>query len=307
MLRVGCWLLAVGCVTWGLDGASRADDVDRPLVFAVMGDVPYGEHEFPILRQQLKEIDRGLPFVVHVGDIKRGAEPCNELVYQRVSAELKQSPIPVLIIPGDNEYNDCEAPDQAWDYWVQYFDKFEEHWEHGLPIKRSSKRNEQFALVQDDVLFVGIHLVGGRVHDKQEWTERMADCAAWIETNFNQHGNAVRAAVVFAHAHGIKTRQAFGDTFARLASEFGKPVLYIHGDGHHWIHDRPWESAPNVLRVQIDQGGLAPPLRVTVAPSPVDGETFLFERNLTDEYIQRRQEYAEQRAAAKQTPSTATP
>jgi hypothetical protein len=54
-----------------------------------------------------------------------------------------------------------------------------------------------------------------------------------------------------------------------------KPVLYLHGDGHRWIKDRPF-GAENILRVQVDQGGIAPPLKVTVTTDT--DEPFEFDR-----------------------------
>lgn len=42
------------------------------------------------------------------------------------------------------------------------------------------------------------------------------------------------------------------------AVKFAKPILLLHGDGHRWIHDRPF-AAGSILRVQVDQGGIAPP------------------------------------------------
>jgi hypothetical protein len=53
-------------------------------------------------------------------------------------------------------------------------------------------------------------------------------------------------------------------------------VLYLHGDGHRWIHDRPFKAAKNILRVQVDQGGIASPLLVTVSDDPK--QPFVFDR-----------------------------
>ena len=54
-------------------------------------------------------------------------------------------------------------------------------------------------------------------------------------------------------------------------------MLYIHGDGHTWERERLFDTG-NVLRVQVDQGGKAPPVRVHITD---DGEApFVFDRRL---------------------------
>ena len=81
--------------------------------------------------------------------------------------------------------------------------------------------------------------------------------------------------VLFGHAHPNDKHDDFFDPFLEEATRFEKPILYLHGDGHKWIKDRPFD-AENILRVQVDQGGIAPPLKVVVAGS--GAEVFEFDR-----------------------------
>ena len=63
----------------------------------------------------------------------------------------------------------------------------------------------------------------------------------------------------------------------RIVIDLERPVLYIHGDGHRWEHERLFDTG-YVLRVQVDQGGIAPPVRVGITN---DSETpFVFDRRL---------------------------
>ena len=117
--------------------------------------------------------------------------------------------------------------------------------------------------------------MGGRVHDESEWSLRLQQDADWIEFQFSDKVDFVYAAVVFAHANPSSNHQPFIDRFLVSAASFDLPVLFIHGDGHRWIIDRPWPEE-NILRVQVDQGGIAPPVQVTT--SSVDPETFAFDR-----------------------------
>lgn len=245
------------------------------VVFYAMGDVPYKPTEDILLPIQVAEIPADAEFVVHVGDIKPGSVACDEDIYVKVSGILSKSKAPVFIIPGDNEWNDCTDPGQAWDYWDRYFVRFDQRWSHGFRMFRQVEQEANFAFVRGGVLFVGLNLVGGRVHDANEWKRRLADNADWLDRNLTKFGPEVGCAVVLGHANPRPDHQDFFKEFTQSAGAFGKPVLYLHGDGHRWIHDRPFE-AKNILRVQVDQGGIAPPLRVAVTADPK--EPFVFDR-----------------------------
>lgn len=244
-----------------------------------MGDVPYAPAEDILLPVQIAELPQDAEFVVHVGDIKSGAPPCEEEIYVKVADMLGKSRSPLFIIPGDNEWNDCVTPDptQAWIFWRKHFMRFEQRWHHELPVFRQLEREENFSFVRNGVLFVGLNIVGGRIHDVSEWQQRHGECLDWIHRNLKQFGDDVRSLVVFGHARPAAHHKDFFDPFNEEAQQLAKPVLYLHGDGHRWVHDRPF-AAQNILRVQIDQGGIAPPVRVTVTDHPT--EPFVFDRRI---------------------------
>lgn len=256
-----------------------AQEIHSRITFCAMGDVPYDPAEDTLLPIQIAELPKETEFVVHVGDIKRGAPPCDEEIYVKVSDMLSKAVPPLFIIPGDNEWNDCVAPDpaQAWTYWRTHFMRFDQRWPHRLPVFRQLQREENFSFMKSDVLFIGLNIVGGRVHDAEEWKQRHSECADWIRLNLKQFGEKAASMVVFGHARPAADHNDFFDPFGEAAQMFNKPVLYLHGDGHRWIHDRPF-AAQNVLRVQIDQGGIAPPVKVTITDHLTD--PFLFDRRI---------------------------
>ncbi len=245
--------------------------------FYAMGDVPYQPEEDKLLPQQIADLPADGEFVIHLGDIKGGGPPCVEAVYQKVSGMLRKSTAPVFIIPGDNEWNDCSdpAPDQAWIFWNQYFRRFDDHWNHSFPVFRQLEHEEHFSFLKNHVLFVGINIVGGFVHDPAEWRQRHADGLQWVRRNLAQFGDQATSLVLFGHANPQDKHTDFFTPLSTTAQEFGKPVLYLHGDGHVWIYDRPF-AASNILRVQVDQGGKAPPLKVTIHDD--SSEPFQFDR-----------------------------
>jgi len=240
-----------------------------------MGDVPYAPSEDLLLPKQVAELPQSAEFVVHLGDIKSGATACDEAVYVKVSGMLAKSTRPVFVIPGDNEWNDCSAPDEAWKFWETHFLRFDQRWPHKLRVFRQLQREENFSFVQGNVLVIGINLVGGRVHDEQEWKTRHAENLRWTRQNLEQFGEAVDSLVLLGHALPLAKHDDFFDEFETDALQFKKPILYIHGDGHRWVKDRPF-SAKNILRVEVDQGGIASPVLVTVTNDPK--EPFQFDR-----------------------------
>lgn len=270
--RIQWQLTFVVLLSWA--GAAAAQGVGKdPLVFYAMGDVPYAVPEKALLRKQLTEIPQDARFVIHVGDIKRGAAPCDRSVYQEVSSILATSKHRLFIVPGDNEWNDCAEPAEAWRLWKQHFMRFDARWEKdvnkdvtaSLVVARSKERPENFAFVERQTLVVGLNVVGGRVHDAAEWRQRHSQCLGWLTKQAKQNEGKYKAVVVLAHARPAPTQKDFFDGFSQLAGDWKLPTLYLHGDGHVWTKDRPFESK-NILRVQVDQGGKAPPVRVAVFP-----------------------------------------
>ncbi|OIR11272.1 MAG: hypothetical protein BEU05_00825 [Marine Group III euryarchaeote CG-Bathy2] len=286
---LACFLLSLslvfsGCLGFGDDDDSVAppdnDDFVAPpgsVIFSAMGDVPYSNDQKAFLAKQITTHNAQSPssFAVHVGDIKSGVDAsCNESTYETVASQLLQLSVPTFIIPGDNEWNDCPDPDEAWGYWETWYNEFEQNWFDAPTVERQDVRHENFAFTRDGVLFVGINLVGGDVHDAAEWDTRMGQNNDWIEAQFVAHGDSVHAAVIFGHALPSSDNEPFFDRFVPSVENFGLPTLYLHGDGHTWIHDYPFAAA-NLLRVQVDSGGNL--VEVTVLPVG-SAEPFHFER-----------------------------
>jgi hypothetical protein len=270
-------------------GCDKKAQNTHNLTFAVMGDVPYGltpeeiHAEEIILQAQIVELNKNdsLAFVMHVGDIKKGVPPCEPGVYEKVAGILRANKHPTLIIPGDNKWNDCKDPVEAWQLWEKNFMRFDEHWPNSLGVVRQPTRPENFAFIQQEILFVGINMVGGKVHDWKEWEARIEDDRQWLESQFKLHASDTKAAVIFAHAnpgskvdgrfeYKINAFQPFIEYLdAGSETDYPKPILFIHGDGHKWIEDHPFPTAgERITRIQVTQGGLETPLLVEIGSEP---------------------------------------
>jgi cyanophycinase len=269
-------LLLSSCATYG-DGQDL-------LRFCAMGDIPYTPFENQLLPLQLENLPKPIEFIVHLGDIKSGKVPCPRETYERVAVMLGKSRVPLFIVPGDNEWNDCPDPAAAWLLWMEHFNNFDKRWDTAFSVERDTIQPQSLAFVHNQVLFVGLFIVGGKVHDVEEWKTRHADSLTWLRAQMESHTETVTAAVVFAHARPFKTQQDFFDGFSEIATNFKKPVLYLHGDGHKWIKDQPF-PAQNIQRVQVDQGRLGPPLLVTVSSDPK--QPFRFDRRMEEQSMVR--------------------
>ncbi len=275
------WICGAGLLFAALlAGAGTVQpDEGRPrkplVVFSAMGDVPYTPLEYLRLPKEIENLPEESAFVIHLGDIKTGQVPCDEIIYESVAAILAKSTAPVFVIPGDNEWNDCSKPDDGWALWQKHFRRFDERWKHQFAVQRQQKRDENFSFVDSDVLFIGINIVGGRVHDAAEWKQRHAENLEWTTGNLERHRHSVRSAVIFGHALPTKIHNDYFDGLSDAAALFRHPMLYLHGDGHKWIQDRPF-AAQNILRIQVDQGAIAPPIKITVTDDP--DEPFVVDR-----------------------------
>ena len=242
-----------------------------------MGDVPYAPEEDLLLPKQIANLPTDGRFLIHVGDIKDGATPCDELIYTKVASMLGKSKLPTFIIPGDNEWNDCENPAQGWKYWLKHFNNFDAKWKYDFVVSRQKVRNENFTFNLKGALFIGINLVGGRVQDAAEWKTRHAQNITWIESTLKANHKNFHAIVLFGHAHPMINHNDFFTPLVPIVKTTNVPLLYLHGDGHRWIQDKSL-GTDLITRVQVDQGGIAPPVKVTVTHDP--NEPFIFDRRL---------------------------
>ena len=288
---------------------TEAERTYKTFSFVVLGDIPYSEEEAAYLEAQLYQLGidaDGNPsiddlFAVHVGDIMGGSDsqsnPCNRDEYRFVEEILtKVSPIPIFLQVGDNDWTECEDPDEGWRYWKQSFLDLDKNWaahqnltysastSGGLSsaqlsrvdvptvmspyqfsgmVQRQNKRKENFAFMHERVLFVGINMIFD-VFSTAEREARMEDNKEFVREQLALRSDTkLRAVVLFGHAW-------YDDFFDELKEELtvgldGVPVVYFHGNGHEWYFDDEYYGVDNPFYVmQVDNGAVAPPLKITV-------------------------------------------
>ena len=300
-------------VTLGSLGFAAVAD-GEPIIFSALGCGPYTPADKPAaafyIRQENRE--RTSEFMVHLGDVFK-RPPVKKLEADAASSAKKPSPaeplpdqmpteaeyretaellmagntIPTWVVPGDNEWNDLEDPVQGWKWWQKYYSKFEERFQPSWKTERQPERPENFSFVRKGVVFIGINLVGGRVHDASEWAVRLPQDAAWIKEVLTRPSMSdVRAAVVFCQANPMALKQekfsVFLVPFRQSAADWKKPLLFLHSDGHVWIDDQPWPEK-NIRRIQVDKWDTKfPTVQFTVADTGDVKTMFAVNRRLTD-------------------------
>lgn len=103
---LGVALVAAGL---GLSHASPTSQSQRTLAFALIGDQPYNnplEAATDTLLSALAQT-QAVEWILHVGDIKGGGEPCSDELLNRRIAQMESSEKPLVYVVGDNEWTDC--------------------------------------------------------------------------------------------------------------------------------------------------------------------------------------------------------
>lgn len=285
VMRKFCTLFLVVAVT--LVTGCNSTRQHKPVVFTAMGCGPYKPESEEALARFIAQENReaGSSFMIHCGDIVTGKNKnWPESQYAEVADILTAgNRIPTFIVPGDNEWNDQDDPDAGWAKWEKYFLLFDAKWNPPATVERQTGRLENFAFVYRGALFIGVNKVGGRVHDVNEWKQRLTDNGVWVSEQLAKHGEQVHSAVIFAQAKASRGKSPddsdiFVESLKKSAASFGKPVLYLHADGHKWyVIEGDW--APNITHVQLDLiSAEFPPIQVTVTGDTK--EPFKFDRRL---------------------------
>ena len=83
-------------------------DSDLITTFCVIADVPYTQIELDELPGQIASQMDGCEFLIHLGDIFIGDTECNIEDYAIIQNIMLESHVPAFVVPGDNEWNDCQ-------------------------------------------------------------------------------------------------------------------------------------------------------------------------------------------------------
>jgi hypothetical protein len=317
---IGSALLALMLLAPGCQTPFRPPWAPAPsFEFALIGDAPYSVQDatnaFP---NMIDEINRArLAFVVHDGDIKAGATPCTDELFEERHRQFQTFRHPFIFIFGDNEWSDCLQPKDDPRDPMERLEKLRELFTQGdeslgrrkLKLTRQSETPEFSAFRENvrwthgNVLFVGLNIPGSANNfGHPEFPERNRANLAWLKEAFEVASRENRAGIMiiiqanprFDLPPGNKTRAGFNDFIAQLEREtiaFAKPVVLVHGDSHYFRIDKPLVGTQskrrleNFTRVETFGNPDVHWLKVTV--DPADPELFTFRQRIVKKNLIR--------------------
>jgi hypothetical protein len=263
--------LAAGCAT---QPGSPKGGFD----FALIGDVPYNDFDatnsFP---NMIAEINRApLAFVVHDGDIKAGATPCSDELFQRCYDQFQTFGHPLIYLFGDNEWSDCGGsktnaydPDERLRKLREIFTKGDQSLgQRTLRLERQSDNpvygayRENVRWVYGGVLFAGFNIPGSANNfGKAEFGPRNEANIAWLTESFALATRDNLPAIMLilqanphfelARTNAIRSGfNAFLDALERETIRFKRPVVLVHGDTHYFRIDKPLLGRKSKRRIE---------------------------------------------------------
>jgi hypothetical protein len=308
----GTSVLALTALLTGvLPGAAAAagkDDQNTPkdkgFTFALFGDQPYGAYGRTTFPNVLTEINAAKPaFTLFAGDTKNGSEPCyadphaqqlltpdsftpeNAVadgstkvdVYTYALQNFSKLERPLVYVPGDNEWTDCDrtklVPKEQSDSYdrLQYLRALSYPTDQSLGrhtmtlVRQSAAYPENTRWSAGEIMFLTLDIPGsnnnwlqgtpdtqpeGAVKEAQaEYAARNAANLDWIHAGFAA-ANAARSkgvvltlqADMWDPAAGAANLDHYADTKKALFTEttgFAGQVLLLNGDSHSFTVDKP--------------------------------------------------------------------
>jgi hypothetical protein len=277
-LSASAFLLLTGCKYSSSGPATSIQPTGPRFGFALIGDVPYDEQQitnlFPNMIDEMNQAP--LAFVVHDGDIKAGSIPCTDEALERVREIFQTSEHPLVLIFGDNEWRDCgQVKTNAFDP-LDRLQKLRDLYTQGnqslgrrsMDLTRQSD-DPAFAAFRENVrwthggvTFAGLNVPGSDNHyGAPEFGPRNAANIAWIRTAFDLATRENLRAVMlimqanphFEMASTNQLRRGFNEMLQVIEEEtiaFGKPVVLVHGDSHHFRIDQPLIGSRSRRRIE---------------------------------------------------------
>jgi hypothetical protein len=147
---------------------------------------------------------------------------------------------------------DCPDPNQAFSFWNEYILGFETKYWSGPSWEISQQAPdypENFSFLQGRVLFVGLNLVGGIVHDQQEWDLRHEANLLWVNQTVSEMDG------------DFEINDNFFVSFYQMVQTYDEKVIYVHRNLgiDTWQLEPQFNGIPN-LDVVVVQGSVWPPM-----------------------------------------------
>uniref|UniRef100_A0A7S3P227 Calcineurin-like phosphoesterase domain-containing protein n=1 Tax=Amphora coffeiformis TaxID=265554 RepID=A0A7S3P227_9STRA len=235
-----------------------------------MGDLPYSDAQKVLLQRYMQEIPQDAAFVVHVGDMRSAAQSqiCEWTEYTDVADSMFRSHAPVFMLVGDNDIDDCPNKNDGMEYWTNSLDHFWEHWDDSsIPAKvgQMSGMVGTWTFVQDQVLFIGVHL-------NHAYSPNVAGQTDWAISLIRQYVRDLYPytgrVVMFGHSgpldHHVDFFDGLSDYF-RYELQDSIPLLYVQGDTHRWDFQRSFYGRSSWMKITVEGEAREAPTRLQIS------------------------------------------
>jgi len=294
-------------VAAGADG--QADEHrNNPYEIGLIGDMPYGNAgraQFPNVIADIN--NHRLAFTTFDGDIKNGSERCDQPIYDAAVANFKAFNDPLIYVPGDNEWTDCDrASNGSYDpnerlalVRSMFANTPRSFGQRSIDLVRQDRYPENVRWQLGPVTYIGVNVPGSDNNapqfdatgkqvdgDAAEYTARNAANLEWLNEGFAaataSHSVAVMVVLQADMWSAGDPTAHFADTkkaLARLTIAYGGQVVLVNGDTHVLQIDKPLQDAAgntieNFTRVQTF--GSAQNHWVSATVDPHDPNVFTF-------------------------------
>jgi len=246
----------------------------QPLSFGLLGDTPYSAWEREQLPQMLAAMGREeLAFAVHAGDIKSGSTQCSDAVLQDIRSVFQAAPLPLVYVPGDNEWTDCHRSSNGGYDPLERLARLRELFFEGdetlgarpFRLERQS-RDPAYAAYRENVrwelagaLFVGLNVPGsannyhgprGSGGPVAEFLARSAANRVWLAQAFALARSRKLPGILiviqgnpgFEAASAGQPVPGYRDFIEQLREEtqaYAGQVVLVHGDTHGYQVNQP--------------------------------------------------------------------
>ena len=290
-MRIFCLFLLL------LISGTSASAQSKKFEFIAFGDMPYRlPDDYARFENLIKEVNKEKPaFSVHVGDFKSGSTVCSDEYFNKIFNYFESFSRPLIYTPGDNEWTDCNR-EAAGKYdplerlallRKMFFKDSKSFGQKKIPLNTQGS-NPEFARYVENVAwehggiqFATVHLVGTNNNfkgtDNTEFIEREKANLAWLDEIYARASDKA-GLVMFTQADMFYSRtispafQKIIDKLSQLSRQYGKPVLWVNGDSHRFIVDKPLlnpdkrSAILNFTRVQVFGDADVATVHVTVNP-----------------------------------------
>lgn len=281
---------------------------------ALIGDIPYTAVQEQQTANLFDELDsEKLAFIAHDGDIKSGSSACTDDVYEREFERFEASRNPLVYTPGDNEWTDCHRPPNPSPEEADplnrlaliretFFSDDQSLGRKEIDLERQSEAYPENARWErGNVVFATLHVVGSNNNrptaakpatgNDEEYQARNAANLEWLAETFDQAREKNSPGVMLVIQANIFEEDTndpsgfaeFKAALAKESTEFGKPVVLVHGDTHTFRIDKPIAEAPEFTRVETFGSPNVHWIRATV--NSREEEVFSFQPRIVDENV----------------------